>query len=122
MSCQYKGLLIDPRAYELRDGGGWIAEVYVAEDIGPDTIDTQFVLSGIFPTREAALEAALGAGKREVDKGTKSDDIQSIIEAETRFPSTYRHGLGHETDDIATGVDGEPTKVWGPDNPDDLHK
>ncbi len=67
MSQRYKGRLIDPRAQELKDGTGWTAEVYVAEDIGPDTIDTQFVLPGVFPTREAALEAALGAGKRQVD-------------------------------------------------------
>ncbi len=122
MSRRYKDRLIDPRAYELRDGRGWTAEVYVAEDIGPDTIDTQFVLRGLFLTREAALEAALSVGKREVDKGIKSSDIQSVVEAETRLPSTYRHGLGHGTDDIATGADGKPTKVWGPDNPEDLYK
>lgn len=121
MAQRYKGRLIDPRAYELRDDSGWTAEVYVAEDIGPDTIDTQFVLPGVFPTREAALDAAVGAGKRKVDKGIESSDIQSVIEAETRLPSTYRHGLGHGTDDIATGADGEPTKVCGPDNPEDLY-
>jgi hypothetical protein len=122
MSQRYKGCWIDPRAFELLDGGGWTAEVYVAEDDGPDTIDTQFLVPGVFPTREAAIEAGATAGKRQVDKGIRSHEIHSSIEAETRLPSTYRHGLGHRTDDVAEGVDGSPTKVAAPDNPEDLYK
>ena len=122
MSQRYKGCWIDPRAFELRDGGGWTAEVYVAEDIGPETVDAQFLLRGSFPTEQAALEAAVRAGKHKVDEGIRSHDIRSLIEEETQLPSTYRHGLGHQTDDVAAGVNGSPTKVAGPDNPEDLYK
>lgn len=68
MSERYRGRWVDPRAYELADGTGWTAEVYVAEDIGRDTVDTQFFLKGAFPRREAALAAAIAAGKRAVDQ------------------------------------------------------
>jgi hypothetical protein len=122
MSQQYKGRLIDPRALELKDGGGWSAEVYVAEDIDSETVDTRFILRGVFPTKQAALEAAVEVGKREVDKGIQSSDIQAVVDAESRLPSTYRHGLGHSTDDTATGSDGKPTKVWRPENPEDLYQ
>jgi hypothetical protein len=119
MSERYKNLWVDPRAYQLADGTGWTAEVYLAEDIGPDTVDTQFVVKGVFQTREAALAAALAAGRGEVDKRAQSKDIRSVIEEETRLPSTHQHGFGSQTDDVATGADGQPTKVPGPDNPED---
>ena len=72
MSKDYKGRIIDPRAYELADGTGWTAEVDVAENVGPSTIDTQFLLKERFPTKEAALEAAIAAGKRIVEKRIQS--------------------------------------------------
>jgi hypothetical protein len=121
MSQRYKGCWIDPRAFELRDGSGWTAEVYVAEDIGAETVETQFLLRGIFATREAALEAALAVGKRQVDKGI-DHEIGRAFEEETKLPSTYRRGLGRETDDVAEGPSGEPTKVWGPENPEDRYE
>lgn len=68
MSERYKGHIVDARAYELRGGFGWTAEVYVAEDVGPDTIDHRFVLKGTFPTRDAAISAAVATGKHEIDK------------------------------------------------------
>jgi len=121
MAEAYKGCVIDPRAFELRDGSGWTAEVYVAEYIAPDTLDTPFFFRGVFPTREAALTAAVLTGKREIDKGIQHSEIPAIIAAATRLPSTYRHGFGHETDDVAAGANGQPTKVWGPDNPEDIY-
>ncbi len=119
MSEHYKGQVVDPRAYELSDGIGWTAEVYVAEDVGPDTIDTQFLPKEKFPTKDAALEAGLAIGKREVEKRIRSMDIQTVIDQATHLPSTHRHGSGHSTDDVAAGVDGQPTKVPGPENPED---
>lgn len=115
MTETYKERLIDPRAYELADGTGWTAEVYVAEDVGDETIDTQFFIKGIFPSRDAALNAALMTGRREVDKR----DIHSVIADETQLPSTHRPGFGHRADDVAVGADGQPTKVPGPENPED---
>jgi hypothetical protein len=35
------------------------------------------------------------------------------------FPSTYRRGWSNTTDEIAKGPDGNPTKVWDPENPED---
>lgn len=120
MSQRYKSHWIDPRAYEPRHGSGWAAEVYVAGDVGPDTVDTRFLLRGVFSTRESAVEAAVNVGKSQVDKAIRSHDIHSLIESETRLPSTYRHGYG--ADDVAEGVDGLPTKVDRPENPEDLYK
>lgn len=121
MSEVYKGRVIDSRAFELRDGSGWTAEVYVAEYIGGNILDTPFFLTDVFPTAEAALEAAVVTGRREIDKGIRHSEIPAIIEAETRLPSTHRRGFGHETDDVAMGPNEQPTKVWGPDNPEDLY-
>jgi hypothetical protein len=118
VSQGYKGRILDPRAFELADGTGWTAEVYLAEDVEDETIDTQFLLKEVFPTKEAALFAALIVGKREVDKRVESDEIHSVMEQQTRLPSTHRHGLGHSADDVAMGIDG-PKKVPGPENPED---
>jgi len=118
MSQGYKGRILDPRAFELADGAGWTAEVYVAEDVEDETIDTQFSLKEVFPTEEAALSAALSVGKREVDKHIRSDDIHSVMDQQTQLPSTHGHGLGHRADDVAMDIDG-PTKVPGPENPED---
>ncbi len=119
MSEHYKRRVIDPRAYEFSDGTGWTAEVDIAEDVGPDTIDTRFLLKERFPTKEAALEAGFAVGKREVEKRIRSMDIQAVIDQATHLPSTHQRGLGHSTDDIAVDVDGQPTKVPGPENPED---
>jgi hypothetical protein len=118
MSQRYKGRLIDPHLYELADGSGWSAEVYIAEDTGDETIDTQYFIQGIFPTREAAVQAAVTSGRRVVDKLISSREVQSVIASGTQLPSTYRHGLGHVTDDVAeAGV-----RVPGSGNPEDRYK
>jgi hypothetical protein len=119
MSEDYKGRVIDPRAYELSDGTGWTAEVCIAENVGPETIDTRFLLKEVFPTKVVALEAGFAVGKREVEKRMRSNDIQVVLDQATHLPSTHRHGLGHNTDDVAVGADGQPTKVPGPENPED---
>jgi hypothetical protein len=119
MSEHFKGRLIDPRAYELSDGTGWTFEVYIAEDEGADTIDTRLLLKEIFSSKEVALEAGFAVGKREVEKRIRSEDIQTVIDEATHLPSTHQHGLGHSTDDVGSGVGGEPNKVPGPENPGD---
>jgi len=48
-----------------------------------------------------------------------SEEIQGVIDDETKLPATYRHGLGHRGDDVAIGPDEGPVKVWGPENPED---
>ena len=120
MSERYRGCWVDPRTFELADGSGWSAEVYVAEDVGSDTVDTRWILKGKFPTREAALEAALATGKREVDKRIKDTEIRSAIEQATRLPATHQRGFG-SADDVATDGDGMPTRVHTPENPEDRY-
>jgi hypothetical protein len=72
----YRGCWVGPCVSELTDGSGWIAEVSVAHNVGVETVDTQWILKGKFPTREAAHEAALAAGKRKVDELRKDEEIQ----------------------------------------------
>jgi hypothetical protein len=57
----------------------------------------------------------------ELDGDIESYDIQTVREEASRIPPTYRRGGGAESDDVATGIDGNPTKVWGPDNPEDRY-
>jgi hypothetical protein len=71
----YRGCWVDPRVSELADGSGWSAQVYVAHDVGVETVDTQWILKGKFPTREEAHKAALEAGKRKVDELRKDEEI-----------------------------------------------
>jgi hypothetical protein len=118
MSQGYKGRILDPRTFERKDSSGWTAEVYIAEDVEDETIEARFILKTVFPTKEAAWAAALAVGKREVDRRIESNEIHSVMEQQTQLPSTHRHGLGHQTDDVAMGNEG-PTKVPGPENPED---
>lgn len=118
MSDCYRGRLVDPRAYELADGSGWSAEVYVAENVGSDTIDTRWILKGKFATREAALEAAAATGRHQVDQRLKENEIRSVTEEQTHLPSTHQHGFSG-SDDVAKGADGMPIKVHTPENPED---
>ena len=122
MSHRYKGRLIDPHPFELADGSGWSAEVYIAEDTGNEIVDTQYFVQGLFRTSEAALHAAITSGRRVVDKLIASREMKSLIAAGTRLPSTHGHGLGHVHDDVASVPGRGPVKVPGPDNPEDLYK
>jgi hypothetical protein len=58
----------------------------------------------------------------ELDAEVESYDIQAERQESCRLPSTYRPGKGSHTDDVAIGVDGNPTKVWGPENPEDRYE
>lgn len=64
----YKGRILDPKANEPADDSGWTAEVFIAERDGSDIVDTAYFLHGKFSTREAAIGAAMAAGRREVDR------------------------------------------------------
>jgi hypothetical protein len=73
--------------------------------------DAQFVV----------LRDGVRVAKAELDHDIESYDIQTVREEASHIPSTYRRGRGAERDDIATGIDGHPTKVWGPENPEDRY-
>lgn len=119
MSEHYKGAILNPRAYKLKNGSGWTARVCIAIVADSEVIDKLFNLSGAFQTEEIALSKALELGKRKIDDALKSQEINSVFEHESRLPSTHRHGLGHRFDDTATSIDGEAVKVPGPKNPRD---
>jgi hypothetical protein len=48
-----------------------------------------------------------------------SYEIGQVIRASCELPSTFRRGWSNTTDEVATGPDGNPTKVWDPENPED---
>ncbi len=58
----------------------------------------------------------------QLDDEIKDYEIQEVREDASRLPATYRPGRGSERDDVALGIDGNPTKVWGPDNPEDRYE
>ena len=64
----YRGRILDPKAYERADGSGWIAEIFVAESHGSYIEDSFYFLQLKYPNREAAMNAAVIAGKVEVDR------------------------------------------------------
>jgi len=75
-----------------------------------------------FPGADLAVaKDGVKLSEAELDAAIESYDIQAVREKESRLPATYRHGRGTEKDDVATDADGNPTKVWGPDNPDNRY-
>jgi hypothetical protein len=119
MSQHYKGRIVDPRAYELADRTGWTAEVYVAEDVDDTTVDTQFSLKETFPTREAALEAALAVGKRQVNKRIQSLEVQDLFDQANKLPANSKQAGYGQTADLGVGNDGERRSVPRLKTPDD---
>ena len=115
MTESYKDRFVRPRVFELSDGSGWTAEVFVAENDGNDVVDTRFVLKATFPTEESARKAAMQKGKQVID----SREIQSVFESSTKLPSTPRHAYGSHSDDLAEGKDGYRKGVPSSGNPDD---
>jgi len=64
------------------------------------------IASGVFPTEESALDAALRTGKQEIDKR----DIHSVIGQQIQLPYTHRHGLGHSSDEVAVDLTVNPRR------------
>jgi hypothetical protein len=116
MDQHYKGRLLSARAYELQDGTGWEAEVHITDDpdAGTEMPSAPFPV-GRFSTKNDALKAGYEFGKREVD----SMQIPGVVGRSTILPSTHGDSLGRRADDVAARSDGKPTRVPGPDNPED---
>lgn len=77
-------------------------------------------LSRLFPKIECAV-CRDGAPVSRADRfaDLKSYEINQAREAESQLPSTHRRGTGAPSDEITIAPDGNPTSVWGPDNPED---
>jgi hypothetical protein len=64
----YEGRVIEARSSELKDGG-WDCEFSIEEHEVTGVTETAFYVPGVFPTAEAAIEAAVTAGQRKIDSG-----------------------------------------------------
>ena len=64
----YKGYVIVARSHELKDGG-FSAEFSIEEHDADGVMETEFYLPNAFPTREAAIEAGIQAGRQRIDAG-----------------------------------------------------
>lgn len=64
----YKGYVIVARSCELREGE-FSAEFSVEEHEPNGVMETEFYLPATFPTHESAIEAAIQAGRQQVDVG-----------------------------------------------------
>jgi hypothetical protein len=48
-----------------------------------------------------------------------NDEIDSLIEEETKLPPTHRQGYDNQSDDVALDADGRPILVPTPETPND---
>ena len=64
----YEGRVIEARSSELKDGG-WDCEFSIEEHETTGVTETAFYVPGVFPTVEAAIEAAVTAGQLKIDSG-----------------------------------------------------
>jgi hypothetical protein len=71
-----EGRVIEARASELKHGG-WDCEFSIEEHEAGGVTETVFYVPGIFPTAEAAIQAALTAGQQRIESGFK---YKSVVE------------------------------------------
>jgi len=64
----YEGRVIEARSSELKDGG-WDCEFSIEEHEPTGVTETEFHVPGVFPTAEAAIQAAVTAGQQKIDSG-----------------------------------------------------
>jgi hypothetical protein len=64
----YKGYVIEARSCELKDGG-FSGEFSVEEHDASGVTESQFYLRDTFSMPEAAIEAAIQAGRQKIDVG-----------------------------------------------------
>ena len=64
----YEGRVIEARSSELKDGG-WDCEFSIEEHEASGVTETAFYVPGVFPSAEAAIEAAVTAGQQKIDSG-----------------------------------------------------
>ena len=72
----YEGCVIEARSAELKDGG-WDSEFSIEEHDATGVTERAFYVPGVFPTPEAAIEAAVMAGQRKIDSGF---EYKSVVE------------------------------------------
>jgi hypothetical protein len=72
----YEGRVIEARSSELKDGG-WDCEFSIEEHETTGVTERAFYVPGVFPTAEAAIQAAVTAGQQKIDSGS---EYKSVVE------------------------------------------
>jgi hypothetical protein len=72
----YEGRVIEARSSESKDGG-WDCEFSIEEHEARGVTETAFYVPGVFPTPEAAIQAAVTAGQQKIDSGF---EYKSVVE------------------------------------------
>jgi hypothetical protein len=70
----YEGCVIEARSLELKDGN---CEFSIEEHEATGVTETAFYVPGVFPSAEAAIEAAVTVGQRKIDSGF---EYKSVVE------------------------------------------
>jgi hypothetical protein len=72
----HEGRVIEARSAELKDGG-WDSEFSIEEHDATSVTERAFYVPGVFPSPEAAIQAAVTAGKQKIDSGF---EYKSVVE------------------------------------------
>jgi hypothetical protein len=70
----YEGRVIEARSSELKDGG-WDCEFSIEEHETTGVTETAFYVPGVFPSAEAAIQAAVKAGQQKIDSGFENKPV-----------------------------------------------
>ena len=115
--------------YEIMYDSGGLMHRFTSQDVEGSYETAKSAESDLdylrkrFPdTQFSVWRDGIRLSQDQLHEKVKSEEMQELIEDETELPATYRHGLGHQSDDVAIGPKGEPVKVWGPENPEDPYK
>jgi hypothetical protein len=79
ISEKYRGLLIEARANELQYDIGWSPILIIEKHDGNGVSATEIPIRGIYPTRAAAMNAALGQGRKEIDGALGAEGSKSTL-------------------------------------------
>ncbi|HJX85250.1 MAG TPA: hypothetical protein VJ723_12985 [Candidatus Angelobacter sp.] len=76
----YKGFVIEAHPYQLRGVSGWKTEFNIEKHDGAGVTDTRFYFekSHVFDTQEGAIQAAIMAGRQEIDAGFAPNAEQAL--------------------------------------------
>jgi len=76
----YKGFIIEAHPYKLRDLPGWSMSFNIEHHDGSGVTDTPFFFkeAHTFDTEEAAIQAAILAGKQKIDAGF-TPSLESVL-------------------------------------------
>ena len=75
----YKGHIIEAGFYELRDGLGYAARIFIERRYGWGVEVTEFHLPRIFKTAQVASSVATDAGRYAIDSGYEVGATRSCL-------------------------------------------